>query len=234
VALELGCTPGGSICCLVFFFCSSARPAGAKKASRPGSTHTSFFIVSLEHGSAGLEASGWGRFCTTGQSRRCKPNTKMRTSRAHRPVLETRKGGLFSPGFGRPQSGRAGHMQVSKHALRACREPMRMAVWHTKGCPGRLGSSWNATRAINNLPAARGRGCLGTRRCRADPSATLPAGAPNTKPWADAALHRLLPPCALPSHFLPASQATPRACTSWPSAARATGGGVRRCQEHGS
>jgi hypothetical protein len=89
--------------------------------------------------------------------------------------------------------------------LRACREPMRMAVWqwHTKGCPARLGSSWNATRAINSLPAARGRGCLGTRRCRADPSATLPAGAPNTKPWADAALHRLLPPCALPPHFLP-------------------------------
>jgi hypothetical protein len=31
VALELGCTPGSSICCLVSFFCSSARPAGAKK-----------------------------------------------------------------------------------------------------------------------------------------------------------------------------------------------------------
>jgi hypothetical protein len=31
VALEVGCTPGSSICCLVSFFCSSARPAGAKK-----------------------------------------------------------------------------------------------------------------------------------------------------------------------------------------------------------
>jgi hypothetical protein len=31
-----------------------------KRASRPGSTRTPFFIVSLEHGSAGLEASGWG------------------------------------------------------------------------------------------------------------------------------------------------------------------------------
>jgi hypothetical protein len=31
VALELGCTPGGSICRLVSFLCSSARPTGAKK-----------------------------------------------------------------------------------------------------------------------------------------------------------------------------------------------------------
>jgi hypothetical protein len=77
-----------------------------KRSSRPGSTRTPFFIVSLEHGSAVLEASGWGRFCTTSQARRCKPNTNMRTGRAHGPVLQTRKGGLFSPGFGRPQAGR--------------------------------------------------------------------------------------------------------------------------------
>jgi hypothetical protein len=31
VVQELGCTLGGLICCLVSFFCSSARPAGAKK-----------------------------------------------------------------------------------------------------------------------------------------------------------------------------------------------------------
>jgi hypothetical protein len=55
VALELGCTPGGSICCLVSFFCSSARPAGAKKG-----LSARFYSYAIFHRIAGARLR-WAR-----------------------------------------------------------------------------------------------------------------------------------------------------------------------------
>jgi hypothetical protein len=105
VALGLDCTPRAQLAVWCHFPIPRPDLRELERPSCPGFTRMPFFSVSLEHGSAELQPSDLRQFCTTGQACRCKPNTKMRTGRAHELMLQTWKVDLFSPGFGWPEEG---------------------------------------------------------------------------------------------------------------------------------
>jgi hypothetical protein len=112
--------PGAQFVVSCLFSVPQPGPRELKRSSRPGSTRTPFFIVSLEHGSVGLEASGWAAilYCWPGSQVQTKhknengPSPRTSASNTEGWPVFTR----LWPATSRPTS-RAGQMQVSKHAL---------------------------------------------------------------------------------------------------------------------
>jgi hypothetical protein len=120
VALELGCTPGDSICCYMSFFCSSARPAGAKKV-----LSARLYSYAIFHRITGARLR-WARGKWLGVILYYWPGSQVQTKHKNEngpsprtSASNTEGWPIFTrlwPAKSRPTS-RAGHMQVSKHAL---------------------------------------------------------------------------------------------------------------------